>query len=179
MKFNGNTMAAVMAVEQEALPIGGGFMEGTLGTKGIRLTEDVDYGKELPATAPTGTLFFVEDTEENAVADFVVEQGEKDGWTYRKWKSGIFECWMRKKSVEFTYGTNQSGLYWGYCVVFFPFAFSDEPVVTYSAYATNGYDFCGKAQVEKDKATVHIGSLIDLTAVETVQINAQVVGRWK
>ncbi|MDO5015298.1 MAG: hypothetical protein Q4E28_05035 [Clostridia bacterium] len=26
--------------------------------------------------------------------DFVVEVGEKDGWTYRKWKSGIKECWI-------------------------------------------------------------------------------------
>jgi hypothetical protein len=25
--------------------------------------------------------------------DFVVEQGTKDGWTYRKWNSGLGECW--------------------------------------------------------------------------------------
>lgn len=27
------------------------------------------------------------------VADFVIEQGTSDIWTYRKWNSGIAECW--------------------------------------------------------------------------------------
>lgn len=25
--------------------------------------------------------------------DYITEQGEIDGWTYRKWNSGIAECW--------------------------------------------------------------------------------------
>jgi hypothetical protein len=31
------------------------------------------------------------------IADYVIEQGEKDGWLYRKWRSGKGECW---KTVE-------------------------------------------------------------------------------
>lgn len=31
-------------------------------------------------------------------ADYVIEQGTSNGWTYRKWASGIAECWG-----EFTY----------------------------------------------------------------------------
>ena len=26
-------------------------------------------------------------------ADYIVEQGTSDGWTYRKWASGVAECW--------------------------------------------------------------------------------------
>lgn len=29
----------------------------------------------------------------NGIADYIVEQGKKDTWTYRKWNSGIVECW--------------------------------------------------------------------------------------
>ena len=29
----------------------------------------------------------------NIVSDFVIEQGKSGAWTYRKWNSGIAECW--------------------------------------------------------------------------------------
>lgn len=31
--------------------------------------------------------------DDNDVSDYVIEQGEKNGWTYRKWNSGIAEAW--------------------------------------------------------------------------------------
>ena len=30
---------------------------------------------------------------EDLGADYIVEQGTSDGWTYRKWASGVAECW--------------------------------------------------------------------------------------
>lgn len=27
------------------------------------------------------------------VADYIVEQGTSNGWTYRKWSNGVAECW--------------------------------------------------------------------------------------
>ena len=30
------------------------------------------------------------------LADFVIQQGTSGIWTYRKWKSGIAECWCRR-----------------------------------------------------------------------------------
>lgn len=175
MKFNGNTMAAVMAVEQEAMPIGGGFMEGTLGTKGIRLTEDVDYGKELPAAAPTGTLFFVEDGE----ADFVVEQGsDTDGWSWRKWNSGIAECWaIRESTINRKQTVN--GFYFAHGRVTFPFAFIVAPVVTYSVQATSGYDFCGRASVYPKFFTWYSGSTSSMQEISSITIHTYAIGRWK
>lgn len=35
-------------------------------------------------------LYIIEDDN---MADYIVEQGTQDGWTYRKWHSGIAECW--------------------------------------------------------------------------------------
>lgn len=44
----------------------------------------------------THTWQNVDDATEQAIqtADFVVEQGESGIWTYRKWNSGIAECWL-------------------------------------------------------------------------------------
>jgi hypothetical protein len=53
------------------------------------LEEDIDYGTEYPTEAVEGQLFLLEDT---APADFIVSQGITDGWTWRKWNSGIVEC---------------------------------------------------------------------------------------
>ena len=33
-------------------------------------------------------------------ADYIVEQGVKNNWTYRKWNSGIAECWCLVKSTD-------------------------------------------------------------------------------
>ena len=36
--------------------------------------------------------------------DYIVEQGTSGIWTYRKWNSGIAECWgMQKKTATATY----------------------------------------------------------------------------
>lgn len=47
------------------------------------------------------------------IDDFVVEQGEKNGWYYRIWKSGIKECWMRgaKAGINMT-ANHYSGYYY-------------------------------------------------------------------
>ena len=43
----------------------------------------------------------------STVKDYVVEQGEKDFWTYRKWNSGAVECWGNKSATPTTVnGTN-------------------------------------------------------------------------
>lgn len=33
------------------------------------------------------------DSAVDAIADYIVEQGTSGAWTYRKWNSGIAECW--------------------------------------------------------------------------------------
>lgn len=66
----------------------------------------------------------------NTIADVVTEQGEKDGWTYRKWGSGICECW---KILTINTAINTG---WGSMVVGdtkmerqnYPFAYASKPV---------------------------------------------------
>lgn len=63
-----------------------------------------ERNKKLPVSIWVGTqaeydaiaekdnnrLYIIDD---ETIADFVVEQGESGGWQYRKWNSGIGECW--------------------------------------------------------------------------------------
>ena len=63
------------------------------------------------------------------VLDYIVEQGTKDGWTYRKWNSGVGECW---KIVTYTTSINTpfGALYCGNASARqnYPFTFTEKPV---------------------------------------------------
>lgn len=76
--------------------------------------------------------FNVPITIDNVEMDYIVEQGNKDGWSYRKWASGVGECW---KTVTVNTAINQA---WGSMYVGgtkmarqnYPFVFETKPVET-------------------------------------------------
>lgn len=68
------------------------------------------------------------------LADFVIQQGVSGAWTYRKWKSGIAECWCQHSftaTVSIAWGV----LYESSAISLpaFPFAFAEIPQVHISA----------------------------------------------
>lgn len=67
------------------------------------------------------------------LADFVIQQGTSGIWTYRKWKSGIAECWGRK-SVSTAIANTWGNLYTSGSLsalnVSFPFTFAAVPTIT-------------------------------------------------
>ena len=69
----------------------------------------------------------------SSLADFVIQQGTSGIWTYRKWKSGIAECWGRK-SVSTAIGNAWGNLYTSESLsalnVSFPFTFASVPTIT-------------------------------------------------
>lgn len=119
------------------------------------------------------------------LADFVVEQGTQGIWTYRKWSSGIAECFGRS-SVE-TEFTNR----WGQNYVSnertplinYPFTFVERPVetaqLTFDKYAVficadagclNTAEHCGQYKGMRS-AAIETASLMYVDFV--------VKGRWK
>lgn len=48
--------------------------------------------------------------------DYVVSQGTSDFWTYRKWNSGIAECWGTKTAS--IAGVSKTAPFSGYCFAF-------------------------------------------------------------
>lgn len=77
--------------------------------------------------------------------DFVIEQGRMAGWNFRRWDSGILECWFISEPTSFTINTAWGGIYTkdnafpGYA---YPFEFESLPVVSVQPYATDGNFWC-------------------------------------
>lgn len=65
----------------------------------------IDDGTPLPIEGGGTGAMTVEGVHANlGVADYVVEQGTSGIWTYRKWNSGIAECWGRQDNLKITDG---------------------------------------------------------------------------
>ena len=66
------------------------------------------------------------------ISDYVVEQGTSGIWTYRKWNSGIAECWgVFTLNTTFT----RSRDYYGYSMpanksIGLPFTFASQPIAS-------------------------------------------------
>ena len=119
--------------------------------------------------------------------DTVVEYGEKDGWTYRKWQSGIAECWKR---LEYTTTLDKT---WGslYCGTStprqnYPLVFVSTPVEVVTMQ-NSGYaawlcaESGGSGGVNGGYATAQY-MLVRPTAgttSHTFYINYHITGKWK
>lgn len=83
--------------------------------------------------------------EGSRMNDFVIEQGKMAGWNFRRWNSGIAECWFISDPASFTINTAWGGIYTkdnafpGYA---YPFEFESLPVVSVQPYATDGNFWC-------------------------------------
>lgn len=118
--------------------------------------------------------------------DTVIERGEKDGWTYRKWDSGVAECW---KICEFstTINTAFGSLYCGNAAprYTYPFAFVEKPVenVTLQSGSTQAilYVESGGHGVNGTNASARYnvfrpGAMADS---QTFYLSFHVIGKWK
>lgn len=93
----------------------------------IRFTPTFDWSKSdfnfnVPVNAPGLSIGHVDMT------DFVKEWGTNGDWTYRKWNSGIAECWcVATGSVALD--SQFDGFYQKVVTVNYPFTFSEPPTV--------------------------------------------------
>ena len=75
----------------------------------------------------------------STIGDFVVAQGKIDMWTYRKWNSGLAECWGKKLYTEAL--TTPWGVLYESRVLqesFINGLFMETPITTISAAGHNG-----------------------------------------
>lgn len=72
--------------------------------------------------------------------DYVTEQGTKTNtngaWTYRKFKSGIAECWIKADIGVVTGSMDDAGKIFVHYGVNWPFTFSEAPVANFNAGCT-------------------------------------------
>lgn len=123
----------------------------------------------------------------NKMSDYVVEQGKSNNWTYRKWKSGIAECWC-KKSIATTITNAWGSLYTSGGLessnLDFPFTFSESPVVNVSCCNNGAGVFIIASGSWGPLSTTSTGMFELVRAVSSGTANTyvlcyQVMGRWK
>lgn len=111
--------------------------------------------------------------------DLVVEQGTSGIWAYRKWSSGIAECWGHWETGAFA-GTLVNN--W-YCRVHGPIAFpvglfAAAPYVNFSlTYWNTGYFWGGVRTVSKDQFSIH--TINNSAGSSTAAGDFYAIGRWK
>lgn len=124
----------------------------------------------------------------NPIADFVVEQGIKGIWTYRKWNSGIAECWGKATFNNITFSSTWGTLYTSALKkVDYPFEFVDIPVETANLLHNGASNACwpytesnsGGCNTTTQTAQYSIARTTATSATNTYNIHFHVIGKWK
>ena len=107
-------------------------------------------------------------------SDYVVEQNTSGDWTYRKWNSGIAECWKRMTVTE----AGAGGEY-----IFnlsYPFSFSALPMVNINGRVGSNYSYANYIASEAvDGCYGYVKDETGSSASNTVVVWVDIKGRWK
>lgn len=152
-----------------------------------------DFNFNVPVKAPSldvntinlGGVGLDGPTLEGVISDFIVEQGEKSSWLYRKWNSGIMECWRRVQvttNVTSAWGSLYSSGALSATNLTYPYAFTETPylTVTLMPFGSGGLIMApGSAY----GSTTQTGSfeIARGTSMSSVQylIAYHAIGKWK
>jgi hypothetical protein len=114
--------------------------------------------------------------KDNVISDFVVEQNTYGIWTYRKWNSGIAECWGRANIYSVAAWSNTVA----YCYAKLPFTFVEPPIVASSGGQAG---LAGSYITYTESTTTGIDSYMQCTVEPSAGsycwFDFQVKGRWK
>jgi len=124
-------------------------------------------------------LSFLADTDQ------VIEEGTSGIWTYRKWKSGIAECWgktERTLTIDQAWGSMYGTRTAQVVKENFPTGlFIAKPNITVSTVSTSGYS--GFISSDQNASSTNTGgfSIARPTTASNVKYDFcfQVKGRWK
>ena len=116
------------------------------------------------------------------LADYVIEQGTEtvsgSEWTYRKWNSGIAECWGSWSGSLANYGTAFGG-YAYFTSVYLPTGlFTAAPLTTYSAQVDSSFALTG-TQIARTNEYVNCYAVSGASGTQTVIFMLHCIGRWK
>lgn len=116
-----------------------------------------------------------------AIADYVVEEGESGIWTYRKWASGVAECWgVFTTASSATQNTEGASYFTGWKGTYPSNLFIARPVL-------NGdcrFNWIGgfNQALSSNTATTWYGylwSFVSRAPHANIDINLYAIGKWK
>ena len=110
-------------------------------------------------------------------ADYVVEQGTSGIWTYRKWNSGIAECWG---SYTTTGGSGTEGsLYWKGFLTNYPIGlFIATPIAHAMLQGSWLGGILNTNSHSKDSFAGYLWTATN-TSSQNFIVNIRAIGRWK
>ena len=131
-----------------------------------------DFRFNVPVDLPGLTL-------KGLPVDLVIETGTSGGWTYRKWSSGVAECW-KTKSGTVKCDTAWGSLYYGTIAEenFPTNLFAGTPVLTTNIENTNMFISKGAATAAKT-GVVYTISPVKLTEAVGYYLQYVAKGSWK
>jgi hypothetical protein len=136
--------------------------------------------------------------EEKLNVDYIVEQGESNGWTYRKWNSGMAECWRIAETtatITNKYGdahyfdgdVNDANANINKKIAFlsidYPFEFKTRPIVQAQLMFTEKHQVDIRVGQYTDSLTktphYHLCAPFPIEKELTYRISYYVIGKWK
>lgn len=116
--------------------------------------------------------------------DIVIEQGDHGDWYYRKWGSGIAECWgMLTKEITASDWNSYFTLYQAEIASFvdYPIEFTEVPKETATLYSTCGgwLDCSAFGMSNKNTGAYFITRPNALTSNHSALVIVYAVGKWK
>lgn len=113
-----------------------------------------------------------------SAVDYIIAEGTDGIWTYRKWNSGIAECWGRTSVSLASYTT--VGSFSGYYTDFALPSDLFTSITTHEYTATVGSGFAMPASgMNTDTTSYRVYALATATGTQTCTFEMTAKGRWK
>lgn len=119
--------------------------------------------------------------------DYVIEEqgnGANNTWNYRKWDSGLLECWARFYINSMNISSTTGQLRYGAVTISnrnYPVAFTTNPTVTVSGNVTNGNGWV--VMNNTNYSATQVGGMYAYAPTSQsgvgVTVNIYAIGRWK
>lgn len=139
-----------------------------------------------PENYAAGTIWMqYGSTPPSSMADYVVEQGTSGIWTYRKWNSGIVECWGTKTVSSIAVSTAWGNVYYGTAsaasgMTYPSGLFIAAPIAQINLRAAGGRFWSTHAN---DATATNVGTIYAIApssySSQTIVINIYSIGAWK
>ena len=155
----------------------------------VNNTSDRDKPVSIPQReainlAEANAKAYAEEEVMKISTDYILAQGVSGDWNYRKWNSGVYECWRNVEGADScthawgsVYSTNR-GNYWG--ASGYPITFADAPVVCVTPYFVNNAYWVAPVNAGTNSrgqgfcmvSPVSVASL-------SFKLSIHAIGRWK
>lgn len=143
----------------------------------VDVNDNEDFDEYEVGTTSVRLLGDKVSINDDPIVDFVIEQGISGIWTYRKWSSGIAECWGYYEKTVSIAGNGHTAMN----LPAMPTLFTTSPVVTVSGGGTaNPAIFASYTRAYSATGLdIYLHNLSGTALNNTGWINVYCIGKWK